>query len=84
MIVGLIFKQLIRYEGRFCLLEYLLEVNLDVHFMAFHHAHVDVLHLQFEVKELPCKSAVDGVLNVLNLLVIRQLVIDGSHHHLEA
>ena len=86
MIVCLIFKQLSRREGRFCFVENLLEVNLDVHFIAFHHAYVDALHLHLQLKarELPCKSAVNGVLNVLNLLVTRQLGIDGSHHHLEA
>ena len=53
----------------------LLEVNLNVHFIAFHHAHIDALylHLQFKARELPRKSAVDRILNVLNLLVIRQL-----------
>ena len=86
MIVCLIFKQLSRREGRFCLVETLLEVNLDFHFIALHHAYVDELHLhlQFKARELPYKSAVNGVLNVLNLLVTRQLGIDGSRHHLEA
>ena len=84
MIVLLIFKQVSRCEGCFYLVEDLLEVNIDIHFISLHHAHVDALHLhlQFKTRELPCKSGVDGVLNVLNLLVTRQLGIDGSHHHL--
>ena len=81
-----IFKRLWWCLACICFVEDLLEVNLKVHFIAFHHAHVDALHLhlQFKARELPCKSAVDGVLNVLNLLVTLQLGIDGSHHHLEA
>ena len=58
--------------------EDLLEVNLKVHFIAFHYAHVDALHLhlQFKARELSCKSAVDRVLNVLNLFVTRQLGVE--------
>ena len=58
--------------------EDLLEVNLKVHFIAFHHAYIDAvhLHLKFKARKLPCKSAVDRVLNVLNLFVTRQLGVE--------
>ena len=50
MIVLLIFKQVSRCEGCFYLVEDLLEVNIDIHFISLHHAHVDALHLHLQFK----------------------------------
>ena len=78
MIVRFIFKHLYWCEACLRVVEDLLEVNLKVHFIALQHAHIDALnlHLQFKSRELPYKSAVDRVLNVLNLLVTLQLGVE--------